>query len=117
MISFRAPGRESMVITHRVVAIRADRDGNRLFTTKGDANNVVDGVPVDDAHVLGVYAFAFQIYGDFAGYSDIARGVSKWMGIELNVNFRFPYLVRTPQEFWQHWHISLSAWLCPTSMK
>jgi D-alanyl-lipoteichoic acid acyltransferase DltB (MBOAT superfamily) len=61
--------------------------------------------------LLGVYAFAFQIYGDFAGYSDIARGVSKLMGIELNVNFRFPYFVRTPQEFWQHWHISLSAWL------
>jgi len=61
--------------------------------------------------LLGVYAFAFQIYGDFSGYSDIARGISKLMGIELNVNFRFPYFVRTPQAFWQHWHISLSTWL------
>jgi D-alanyl-lipoteichoic acid acyltransferase DltB (MBOAT superfamily) len=61
--------------------------------------------------LLGVYAFAFQIYGDFAGYSNIARGTSKLMGIELVENFRFPYLVRTPQEFWQHWHISLSTWL------
>ncbi len=61
--------------------------------------------------LLGVYAFAFQIYGDFSGYSDIARGISKLMGIELSVNFRFPYFVRTPQEFWQHWHISLSTWL------
>jgi alginate O-acetyltransferase complex protein AlgI len=61
--------------------------------------------------LLGVYAFAFQIYGDFAGYSNIARGTSKLMGIELIENFRFPYLVRTPQEFWRHWHISLSTWL------
>jgi D-alanyl-lipoteichoic acid acyltransferase DltB (MBOAT superfamily) len=61
--------------------------------------------------LLGVYAFALQIYGDFAGYSNIARGTSKLMGIELIENFRFPYLVRTPQEFWHHWHISLSTWL------
>ena len=61
--------------------------------------------------LLGVYAFAFQIYGDFAGYSNIARGTSKLMGVELIENFRFPYLVRTPQEFWRHWHISLSTWL------
>jgi alginate O-acetyltransferase complex protein AlgI len=61
--------------------------------------------------LLGVYAFAFQIYGDFAGYSNIARGTSKLMGIELIENFRFPYLVRTPQEFWRNWHISLSTWL------
>ena len=61
--------------------------------------------------LLSLYAFAFQIYGDFSGYSDMARGMSKLMGIELNVNFRFPYFVRTPQEFWQHWHISLSTWL------
>ncbi len=61
--------------------------------------------------LLGTYAFAFQIYGDFAGYSNIARGTSKLMGIELIENFRFPYLVRTPQEFWRNWHISLSTWL------
>ena len=61
--------------------------------------------------LLGMYAFAFQIYGDFAGYSNIARGTSKLMGIELIENFRFPYFVRTPQEFWRHWHISLSTWL------
>jgi len=61
--------------------------------------------------LLGAYAFAFQIYGDFAGYSNIARGTSKLMGIELIDNFRFPYLVSTPQAFWRHWHISLSTWL------
>jgi alginate O-acetyltransferase complex protein AlgI len=61
--------------------------------------------------LLGTYAFAFQIYGDFSGYSDIARGTSLLMGIELNLNFRFPYFVRTSPEFWKHWHISLSTWL------
>jgi len=70
-----------------------------------------------DAHatginvLLGTYAFAFQIYGDFAGYSNIARGTSKLMGIELIENFRFPYFVLSPQGFWRNWHISLSTWL------
>ena len=61
--------------------------------------------------LVATYAFAFQIYGDFAGYSNMARGISKLLGIELNVNFRFPYFVASPQEFWRHWHISLSTWL------
>jgi D-alanyl-lipoteichoic acid acyltransferase DltB (MBOAT superfamily) len=61
--------------------------------------------------VVAAWAFAFQIYGDFAGYSNIARGVSRTMGIELNVNFLFPYFVISPQAFWRHWHISLSTWL------
>ncbi len=60
---------------------------------------------------LVLYAFAFQIYGDFSGYSDIARGLSKIMGFELPVNFRAPYLVTNPAEFWRHWHITLSTWL------
>ncbi|HNV85460.1 MAG TPA: MBOAT family O-acyltransferase [Candidatus Omnitrophota bacterium] len=61
--------------------------------------------------LMGLYAFAFQIYGDFAGYSDIARGTAKLMGIELMVNFKFPYFVTDPREFWKNWHISLSTWL------
>jgi alginate O-acetyltransferase complex protein AlgI len=61
--------------------------------------------------LVATYAFAFQIYGDFAGYSNMARGISKLLGIELNVNFLFPYFVISPQEFWRHWHISLSTWL------
>jgi D-alanyl-lipoteichoic acid acyltransferase DltB (MBOAT superfamily) len=61
--------------------------------------------------LIAVYAFAFQIYGDFAGYSNIARGLSKLMGIELNINFLFPYFVTSPQAFWRNWHISLSTWL------
>jgi len=61
--------------------------------------------------LLALYAFAFQIYCDFSGYSDIARGLAKLMGIEVIVNFRRPYLARNPQEFWHRWHISLSTWL------
>ncbi len=61
--------------------------------------------------LLGVYAFALQIYGDFSGYTDIARGVSRLMGIELALNFRRPYFATNPREFWTRWHISLSEWL------
>jgi D-alanyl-lipoteichoic acid acyltransferase DltB (MBOAT superfamily) len=61
--------------------------------------------------VVAVYAFAFQIYCDFSGYSDIARGISKLMGFEIMLNFRMPYLARNPRDFWRRWHISLSTWL------
>ena len=61
--------------------------------------------------LIGVYAFAFQIYGDFAGYSDIARGTARMMGYRLMLNFRLPYFATNPSEFWQRWHISLSSWL------
>jgi len=60
--------------------------------------------------LLGVAAFAFQIYGDFGGYSDIARGSARLLGIELSQNFRFPYAARSPSDFWQRWHITLSTW-------
>jgi alginate O-acetyltransferase complex protein AlgI len=60
--------------------------------------------------VLGVVFFAFQIYGDFSGYSDIARGTAKILGFELMINFKSPYLSRSISEFWQRWHISLSTW-------
>jgi alginate O-acetyltransferase complex protein AlgI len=61
--------------------------------------------------LVGIYAFAFQIYGDFSGYSSIAQGISKWLGIELTYNFKMPYLATSPSDFWQRWHISLSSWL------
>ena len=61
--------------------------------------------------LVGLYAFAFQIYGDFSGYSSIARGISKWLGFELVVNFHLPYLAVSPSDFWRRWHISLSTWL------
>jgi alginate O-acetyltransferase complex protein AlgI len=61
--------------------------------------------------LLGIYAFALQIYGDFSGYSAIARGISKWLGFELVENFHQPYLAQSPSDFWKRWHISLSSWL------
>ena len=61
--------------------------------------------------VAGTLAFAVQIYCDFSGYSDIARGVAKLFGVELMYNFNQPYFARSPREFWQRWHISLSTWL------
>lgn len=60
--------------------------------------------------VIGAVYFAFQIYGDFSGYSDIALGVSKLFGIELLRNFNYPYFSRDIAEFWRRWHISLSSW-------
>lgn len=60
--------------------------------------------------LLAVYAFAFQIYGDFAGYSAIARGIAKWLGFDLMVNFHMPYFANSPSDFWKRWHISLSSW-------
>jgi alginate O-acetyltransferase complex protein AlgI len=60
--------------------------------------------------VMGVVFFAFQIYGDFSGYSDIAIGTSKLLGIELMSNFKTPYFSRDIGEFWRRWHISLSTW-------
>ena len=61
--------------------------------------------------LAGVYAFAFQVYGDFSGYTDIARGVARLLGFELMENFNAPYLSRSITEFWRRWHISLSTWL------
>lgn len=60
--------------------------------------------------ILGAVYFAFQIYGDFSGYSDIAIGISKLFGFELMSNFKFPYFSRNIGEFWRRWHISLSTW-------
>jgi D-alanyl-lipoteichoic acid acyltransferase DltB (MBOAT superfamily) len=60
--------------------------------------------------VLGAFFFAFQIYGDFSGYSDIALGSARLFGIELLRNFAFPYFSRDIAEFWRRWHISLSSW-------
>lgn len=60
--------------------------------------------------VLGAIFFAFQIYCDFSGYSDMALGIAKLFGFELLRNFAFPYFSRDMAEFWRRWHISLSSW-------
>ena len=81
---------------------------NAVFVRFADGNTAgMSGAEV----LVGVYAFAFQIYGDFSGYSSIARGISKWLGFDLVINFHKPYLAATPSDFWQRWHISLSSWL------
>ncbi len=60
--------------------------------------------------ILGLVYFSFQIYCDFSGYSDIAIGTARLFGIELNLNFKFPYHSKNISEFWKRWHISLSTW-------
>ena len=61
-------------------------------------------------HLLGAFFFTFQIYCDFSGYSDIALGSARLLGIDLLRNFAFPYFSRDIAEFWRRWHISLSSW-------
>lgn len=83
----------------------ADNLGRKVTQAFGhgefDAGNVI---------IIAV-AFTFQLYGDFSGYTDIARGVARWFGVRLMENFRFPYFATSPQDFWRRWHISLSTWL------
>ena len=69
--------------------------------------------PTDPAQNLWIAALAFtlQIYADFSGYSDIAKGAASLLGFDLVWNFHLPYLSSSPQEFWKRWHISLSEWL------
>ena len=69
------------------------------------------GRPTFFTVLLGTYAFAWQIYGDFSGYSDIARGSAQLLGFHFMVNFRQPYLSTSFTDFWKRWHISLSSWL------
>ena len=61
--------------------------------------------------LLGIFLFAFQLYADFSGYSDIAIGTAKLFGFELMTNFKFPLLARNFAEFWRNWHVSLNTWL------
>ena len=61
--------------------------------------------------LIALYGYTFQIYNDFSGYSDIARGLARILGFELPVNFNRPYLSQSVREFWTRWHITLSKWL------
>lgn len=76
---------------------------NEAFANPGDQSWIT--------LTAATWGFALQIYGDFAGYSDVARGSSRLLGIELPINFEQPYLSRNPTVFWRTWHISLSNWL------
>ncbi|GIQ70402.1 MBOAT family protein [Xylanibacillus composti] len=84
------------------------------------ANNIgmlwtsVKSTPLEELTVLsawlGILAFTLQIYFDFSGYSDMARGLGKMFGFDLPANFRHPYISRSVTEFWRRWHISLGSW-------
>jgi len=88
---------KKVVIADRVAVIV-----NQVYNNPQDAA----GLPL----LIGTYLFAFQIYCDFSGYSDIAIGAAKVFGIDLMENFRRPYFAKSIREFWQRWHISLSTW-------
>ncbi len=75
---------------------------NEIFANYESLNSLV--------LIMGAILFAFQIYGDFSGYSDIAIGTSRLLGFNLMQNFAFPYFSRDIAEFWRRWHISLSTW-------
>jgi alginate O-acetyltransferase complex protein AlgI len=73
-----------------------------IFAAPGDYNGTY--------HLIATILFALQIYCDFSGYSDMARGAARIMGFDLMVNFRQPYFATSLTEFWHRWHISLSTW-------
>jgi len=85
-----------------VIADRCAEYANMIFDNS-------DNLP-GSILILGAFFFAFQIYGDFSGYSDIAIGASKLFGFDLMQNFAFPYFSRDIAEFWRRWHISLTTW-------
>ena len=85
-----------------VIADNCAEYANQLFNYHQDFH----GWPL----AMGVILFAFQIYGDFSGYSDIAIGTARLLGFNLMKNFAFPYFSRDIAEFWRRWHISLSTW-------
>ncbi len=84
-----------------VIADNVGVIANRVFSQQDPAFEVL---------WAGVFAFGMQIYADFSAYSDIARGVARWFGFELVVNFNHPYIAHSPTDFWRRWHISLSTW-------
>jgi alginate O-acetyltransferase complex protein AlgI len=63
------------------------------------------------ALLIAIFAFYVQLYADFSGYTDMARGIGRILGYRLPINFRGPYLSATPIEFWRRWHVSLSTWI------
>ncbi|MBS5002954.1 MBOAT family O-acyltransferase, partial [Holdemania filiformis] len=85
-----------------------------LANSIGALWDTISALPASEMSVtaawLGIIAFAFQIYFDFSGYSDMAIGLGKMLGFEFLENFNYPYISRSITEFWRRWHISLSTW-------
>ncbi|MDB5328067.1 MAG: rane bound O-acyl transferase family protein [Phycisphaerales bacterium] len=84
---------------------------NVAHVAKAVFDSQIDVGPRPWETMIGVYAFALQIYCDFSAYSDIARGAARCMGFDLMRNFDLPYFAVNPSDFWRRWHISLSTWL------
>lgn len=85
-----------------VVADSCAKYANLIFNDSSDYSG--------STLIIGAILFSFQIYGDFSGYSDIALGTARLLGIDLLKNFSYPYFSRDIAEFWRRWHISLSSW-------
>ncbi|MEP7165266.1 MAG: MBOAT family O-acyltransferase [Ferruginibacter sp.] len=85
-----------------VIADRVGQYADAVFNNPGHASTL----PI----WLAVFFFSIQIYADFSGYSDIAIGAARCMGIDLSINFNRPYRAQNIKEFWKRWHISLSSW-------
>jgi D-alanyl-lipoteichoic acid acyltransferase DltB (MBOAT superfamily) len=84
---------------------------NAAFAPFAAANSPAP-IPHDGLRLLiTMYAFALQIYCDFSGYTDMARGTARLLGFDIMLNFNLPYAARDPSDFWKRWHISLSSWL------
>lgn len=83
--------------------------------TAGILYESISAIPINERTVLlvwiGKIAFAFQIYFDFCGYSDMAVGLGAMLGFKLPKNFNYPYLSKSIKEFWQRWHMTLGAFL------
>jgi D-alanyl-lipoteichoic acid acyltransferase DltB (MBOAT superfamily) len=88
-------------------ALVADYLSRNLVNRVFDTPNLYSGFEV----LIGVYAYSLQIYYDFSGYTDIARGAALLLGIRLPANFNSPYLAANLTEFWRRWHMSFSNWL------
>lgn len=88
----------------------------KAFIADTLATSLVDPVFADyraygaPALLLATAAYSVQIYCDFSGYTDMARGSGAWMGFRFPLNFNYPYLATSPQDFWRRWHITLSTW-------
>ena len=112
-------------LNERKCTLEESADGARRFViglakkvlladTAGALWEQINGIPREQASVvllwLGIILYAFQIYFDFSGYSDMAIGLGKILGFHFPENFNYPYIAKSITEFWRRWHITLSTW-------
>ena len=107
---------DNLVIARSVMLIFMGMTRKLLIADRLNASLLVDVFEIPAKYtqlelILWLVIYAFALYNDFAGYTDMVRGVSGLFGIELSVNFRTPYFSRNFTEFWKRWHITLSEWL------